>query len=44
VLGLFGGIVDLPFFLSGPIWCIFPIGVIVLVLGIVQLSTRRREF
>jgi hypothetical protein len=41
VLGPTASAVDLPFIIEGPMWCAFPVGVIVLVIGIIQLASRR---
>jgi hypothetical protein len=41
VVGVAGSAVDLPFFFDAPAWCTFPIGVIILVIGLVQLATQR---
>jgi hypothetical protein len=41
VVGVAGSAVDLPFFFDAPAWCTFPIGVIILVIGLAQLATQR---
>ncbi|MGH2561967.1 MAG: hypothetical protein ACRDJH_23130 [Thermomicrobiales bacterium] len=41
VLGPTASAVDLPLIFEGPMWCAFPIGVIVLVIGVIQLVSRR---
>ncbi|MGH2534766.1 MAG: hypothetical protein ACRDJW_21110 [Thermomicrobiales bacterium] len=41
VLTPFASVVDLPFIFEGPMWCAFPVGVIVLVIGLIQLASRR---
>lgn len=43
VLGPTASAFDLPFIIQGPMWCAFPAGVIVLVIGLIQLASRRQN-